>query len=117
MKEEILPIILVIVAIGGIVLTNEASGLLVPEMIDISEIDLNMRGKLVLTRGIITEIRVFSAGCYLLLSDNKRNIEVIYFDRIPFKAKKGMCAQVLGEIVSVKGGLEIDAKDVFSYVC
>lgn len=74
-----------------------------------------MLNQVVHVRGYIEEFKEFSAGVkFLLVQDNYR-INVIYFEEII--GKKGMCADVIGDVRTNNGAVEIGASEVTLFIC
>ena len=83
---------------------------------DLDQIDSSMTNKVVHVRGVIKEFKEFSAGIKLLIEQEGYKVSVVYFTNEK-TGRKGMCADVVGEVRTTNGALEIEAKSLILFLC
>jgi len=85
------------------------------EFTNISEIDSGMLNEAVHFRGVVKEFKEFSAGVKMVVEQENSRVNLIYFEDIP--GKKEMCADVIGEVKTNEGAVEIRASEVNLFIC
>ncbi len=113
--QETKPLLLGAASIIGIMLIGFFGEMLEPEFTHLRDIDSNMRNEVVHVRGIVRELKPFSAGIRLLLEQDGFMLQVVYFGEA--SGKKGMCADVIGEVKTRNGAIEVSASRVRLFVC
>jgi RecJ-like exonuclease len=94
---------------------------IVGDMIDvgftvIKSINSNMLDSAVHVRGVIQEARPFSAGVKMLIEQDGWKIQVVYFTDETI-GRRGMCADVIGEVKTYESSLQIEAKELTVFFC
>lgn len=84
---------------------------------NIKGIDADMAGSVIHVRGVVKEFKEFSAGVKMLIEQESYKISVVYFTKGKILGKRNMCADVVGEVKTTNGALEIDASSVFLFIC
>jgi len=109
------PLLLASASLIGIFLISFASSWIELEFTDLNEINSNMLNEVVHVRGVVKEFKEFSVGVRALIEQNDFRINVVYFKKI--KGKKEMCADIIGEIKTNEGSVEISASSLTLFIC
>lgn len=84
---------------------------------DLDDLDSRMLNQVVHIRGVIKESKESDYGYKLLLEQDGFKVSVTYFTKEDLTSKKGMCADVVGEVKTYRGSVEIDAKGLKTFFC
>ena len=84
---------------------------------DLDSLDSNMLNQIVHVRGVIKESKQSDYGYKLLIEQEGFKVSVTYFTKEDLASKKGMCADVVGEVKTYKGSVQIEAKKLETFVC
>lgn len=109
------PLLLASAALIGIFLISLASEYVDLGFTDLKELDMDMRNQAVHVRGVVKEFKEFRGGARLLIEQDGFKSTVIYFGEIV--SRKGMCADVVGEVKIENGELKIMANEVKTFLC
>ncbi len=113
---ETKPLLLASASLIGIFVIGFFGELIDVGFTDIKDINSGMLDNTVHVRGITREFKEFSAGVRLLIEQEGYKISVVYFTKEK-TGRRGMCADVIGEVKTNNGALEIDANDVNMFLC
>jgi hypothetical protein len=112
---ETKPLLLASASLIGIFVIGFCADLCEVGFTDLEDIDSGYRNQVVHVRGFVKEFRGFSAGVKLLLEQDGHMISVVYFGESV--GKKGMCADVVGEVKTKEGAIEISASSLSLFIC
>ena len=102
--------------IGIFVIGIIGEGMKLP-LTDLDSLSSSMLNQVVHARGIIKESKKSDYGYKLLLEQDGFKVSVTYFSKEDIASKKGMCADVVGEVKTYKGSVGIEAKRLATFVC
>jgi len=115
--NEKTPLLLASASIVGIIVISLISEQISLDFTDMREISAKMLNEVVHVRGVVREFKEFSAGYKMLIEQDGFKVGVVYFTNDKTKAVKGMCADVIGEVKTKDGALEIEAKSAMLFIC
>lgn len=115
--DERTPLLLASASIIGIMLISFVSEQISLGFTELKDIDMHKINEDVHVRGLVAEAKKFSAGYKMLLEQDGFKTSVVYFTRDDVLVKKGMCADVIGEVKTNEGAMEIEAKTSQVFMC
>lgn len=114
------PLLLASAALIGIFLLSLVSDHLGIGLTDFGEIDSNGANEVVHVRGRVSEVKKYDNSVKMLLEDDKERTLTVFVYGFKEKVKAGMCADVIGEVKTHEGALEVvpkNAEDVILFFC
>jgi RecJ-like exonuclease len=112
---ETKPLLLAFASLIGIFVIGFIGEQMELELTDLNEIDSDMVNQVVHVRGIIKEYKPFSKGVTLLIEQDGYRMTAVYFGGIT--GKKGMCADIVGDVETESGAVEISASELNIFIC
>jgi RecJ-like exonuclease len=114
------PLLLASASLIGIFLLSYASDYLGLRLTDFGEINSNRVNEVVHIRGRIEEIKKYDEAVKMVLEDDKERMLTVFVYGFKERIKAGMCADVMGEVKTHEGMLEVVPKkpeDVILFFC
>lgn len=84
---------------------------------DLDCLNSRMLNQVVHARGVIKESKQSDYGYKLLLEQDGFKVSVTYFTSEDLLSKRGMCADVVGEVKTYKGSVTLEAKKLETFLC
>ena len=84
-------------------------------LMELEDINAFMLNEIVHIRGVVKEYGPIDGGVRLLVEQNGYDMSVVYFGDID--GRKGMCADVIGEVKTSRGPVEITAERLTLFIC